>query len=194
MAIYPSHALVRLTGFIFGFFVLSFVFAADADAQRRDYMTEAEIELVRDAQEIDKRIDVLTKMIDRRLAVAGIDASGFVVSKKDETKWGSAPAGTRLELLNDVRFLLQKSIDDIDDVSHHNADARTESKTDGLLFPKAVRLLEAAAKRYQKSLQPLVERSSDEKERGIIVASLAMCEEIIEAAANIPADKVKKKN
>ncbi len=47
-------------------FCLTLLLPAAANAQRRDYLTDEEIELVRDAQEIDKRIGVLTKAIDRR--------------------------------------------------------------------------------------------------------------------------------
>src|SRR4029078_6627383 len=54
-----------------------FISASSSSAQsRRDYMTDAEIELVRDAQDIDARIDVLTKMIDRRFAVLKLDVGG----------------------------------------------------------------------------------------------------------------------
>ncbi|MCA1589444.1 MAG: hypothetical protein LC730_01770 [Acidobacteria bacterium] len=165
-----------------------------ANAQRRDYMTEAEIELVRDAQDIDQRIDILSKIIDRRFTAAGIDPGGFAVQKKAEDKWGTAPTGSRLELLNDIRFLLQKAIDDIDDVSEHNANAQTQNRTEGLLFPKAVRLLAAAARRYQKILKALADKNTNEKQRGVILASLSMCDEIIEAAAKLPPDKTKTKS
>jgi hypothetical protein len=35
-------------------------------------MTEAEIEIVRNNQEVDSRLNVLTRMIDRRFAVLGV--------------------------------------------------------------------------------------------------------------------------
>ena len=41
-------------------------------AQNRDYLTDEEIEMVRDTEEIDKRIDVLIRCIDRRFAVLKI--------------------------------------------------------------------------------------------------------------------------
>jgi hypothetical protein len=63
-------------------------FAASAHAQRRDYMTEAEIELVRDSQEIDKRIDVLTKMIDRRFTALGIEVGGLKPGAKEQKALG----------------------------------------------------------------------------------------------------------
>src|SRR5688572_24250876 len=91
-----------------------------ADAQRRDYMTEQEIELIRNNQDIDKRVDVLTKMIDRRFGAMGIDVGGWKQSEKDNEKWGDIRSGTKSELLYDVRQLLQKAVDDVDDVALHN--------------------------------------------------------------------------
>src|SRR5690349_12462510 len=78
-------------------------FAGSVSAQRRDYMTDSEIELVRDAQNIDLRIEVLTKMIDRRLALLGLDSNGWKEPTKAGDKWGDAPQGARLELIGDVR-------------------------------------------------------------------------------------------
>src|SRR5688572_3599209 len=118
---------------ILTFLLISFFVAVDADAQRRDYMTELEVELVRDAQDIDKRIDVLTKMIDRRFTALGISVGGWKQSDKDMEKWGDVRAGTRMELLSDIRYLLQKAIDDIDDVAEHNENTLTQNKTEGLL-------------------------------------------------------------
>lgn len=169
--------------------------STSANAQRRDYMTDAEIELVRDAQDIDIRIEVLTKMIDRRFLAAGIDSNGWTEPKKGSEKWGDAPAGTRMELLTDIRQLLQKAVDDVDDVAEHNDNALTQNKTEGLLFPKAVRALAAAAQRYRGVLLPLAAKITDEKEKGVALASVEMCDEIIEAVGKLPPEVKKgKKN
>ena len=48
-------------------------------AQRRDFLTDEEIEIVRDAQDIDARIDVLVKMMDRRFGVLGINVNGWKI-------------------------------------------------------------------------------------------------------------------
>src|SRR5688572_15998447 len=117
-------------------------------AQKRDYLTEQEVELVRNNQDIDKRVDVLTKMIDRRFSALGVEAGGWKQSKKDNELWGDIGSGTRIEMLSDIRELLQKAIDDIDDVAEHNDNTLTQNKTEGLLFPKAVRALGSAATRY----------------------------------------------
>lgn len=178
------------------FAVLFVVFTAVSDlaAQRRDYMTETEIELVRDAQDIDLRVDVLTKMIDRRFAAAGIGAGGWKEPAKGSEKWGDAPKGTRLQLLTDIRQLLQKAVNDIDDVAEHDANALAQNKMSGKLFPKAVRNLAAASQRYLAVLRPLAEKANDEKEKGSILTSIELCEQIIEAAGKIPAEKPKGKS
>ena len=57
---------------LFSILMLAVLVAAGssaAQAQRRDCFTDAEIELIRDAQDIDLRIRVLTHAIDRRFSV-----------------------------------------------------------------------------------------------------------------------------
>src|SRR5688572_24691717 len=88
-----------------------------ASGQRRDFVTEHEGELIREAQEIDLRIEVLTKFIDRRLAAANIAGHTWTPPKKNTELWGPEPAGSRSELLSDIKRLLQKSVDDIDDIA-----------------------------------------------------------------------------
>lgn len=167
--------------------------AFSAFGQVRDYMTDEEIEIVRDAQDIDKRIEVLTKMIDRRFAALGIEVSGWKESAKDREKWGEVRAGTRSELLWDVRQLLQKAIDDIDNVSEHNKDTVAQNKMEGELFPKAVRGLAAAANRYLPPLKKAVDATKDERDKGLILTSIENCEAIIESVAKLPAETKEKK-
>ena len=167
-------------------FLAIFVLASAANAQRRDYMTEAEIELVRDNQDIDRRIEILIRVIDRRLILAGLPAGGPVVKSKEESKWGPEPEGTRLQLLTDVKYLLQKAIDDVDDVSEHNENTLTQNKKGGLLFPKSVRTLAAAATRYLAPLKAESGRTKDEKERGVLLQSIESCELIIESIKQLP--------
>lgn len=157
--------------------------AVTAFGQRRDYLTDSEVELVRDAQEIDLRMNVLTMAIDRRLAA--LDLAGLDKSKKYGEKWGDAPTGTRLELLTDVKSLLQKAIDDIDDASSHESE-NAENKVTGTLFPKAVHVLADAAERYRPALRSALDSAKDEKEKGTVLASIDFCDQIIEASAKLP--------
>jgi len=157
-----------------------------ASAQRRDYMTDEEIELVRDNQDIDKRVDVLTKMVDRRFAALGINVGGWNPSEKEQKLWGQLQTGTRSQMLSDIRQILQKAIYDIEDVSEHNANTQTQNKTEGLLFPKAVRGLAAAANRYLPALKSTLDKTTDTREKGSILNSIESCEAIMESVANLP--------
>ncbi|MDQ3130570.1 MAG: hypothetical protein M3Q99_07400 [Acidobacteriota bacterium] len=156
----------------------SIALPSSANAQKRDYMTDAETELVRDAQEIDRRIDVLVKMIDRRFAIINNET---LKAEKNSEKWGEMPKGTRLELLSDINKLLQKAIDDIDDVAAHN-------RMDGKLFPNAMKNLAAASNKYLPKLKSVYDQSPDEKEKGLIIGATEFCNQIIEASAKVPKD------
>ena len=74
----------------FSLLVFSFSLST-ANAQRRDYMTDQESEIARNAQDVDVRIDVLTKMIDRRFTLLGIDANGWKGTGKKDSDWGPNP-------------------------------------------------------------------------------------------------------
>jgi hypothetical protein len=176
--------------FIFSVAVL-FTFPELCLAQQRDYMTEPEIELVRDAQDIDKRVGVLTKMIDRRFSALGIEVGGWKQNEKDQVKWGDVRTGTRSQLLSDVRQLLQKAIDDVDDVAMHNENTLTQNKTEGLLFPQAVRDLAVAATRYLTPLKTALDKTTDERDKGLILASIESCEAIIASVAQLPPPETK---
>jgi lipopolysaccharide export LptBFGC system permease protein LptF len=170
--------LISFTSFACVLFFLSSIAAPQASAQKRDYMTDAESELVREAQEIDKRIDVLVKMIDRRFAVIN---NAALKTEKNSEKWGEPPTGSRIELLSDISKLLQKAIDDIDDVAAHN---RMDSK----LFPKAMNSLAEASNRYLSQLKSVYDQSPDQKEKGLISGASEFCRQIIEASAKVPKD------
>ena len=110
-------------------------------------------------------------------------------SKKDQDKWGEPPTGTRLELFTDIKKILDEAISNIDDVAAHD-------HTDTKLFPKAVRKLAEASQRYLPELKLDLDKTSDEKEKGVILSSIEFCEQIIEASAKVPkeAEKGKKEN
>ena len=157
-----------------------------ANAQRRDYLTDEEVELVRDNQQIDLRIGVLTKAIDRRFLVINNDASQAKQIAKDEEKWGELPKGSRPLLLWNIERILQKAIDDIDDVAAH-------TKTDSEFFPKAIFKLSDACQIYIPKLKTILDSSKDEKEKGSILGALDSCNQIIEASAKVPKETPKEK-
>jgi hypothetical protein len=172
--------------------VFAVLFSTGA-AQRRDFVNEQEAEIIREAQEIDLRVEALTKFIDRRLAAANIAGHTWAPPKKNSELWGPEPAGSRSELLSDIRRLLQKSIDDIDDIASRTSTAIEGNEVGGKLFPKAMRNLAAAATRYKPIFQAELEKSKSNTDRGVLIQSIEFCDQIIEAAAQVPAEESKKK-
>lgn len=172
------------------FLLLSIHYSPTAVYGQRDYFTEAEIELIRDAQQIDHRIDVLIHAIDRRFGVIKVNVGA--PAKKESDDWGELPTGTRLEMLADIKKILRKAIEDIDNLAERPASLVVnpdEKKPKGYseLFPKAVRALAAAAERYRPALKIELDKSTEPAEKGAILSTLEMCDEIIAAVAKLPA-------
>ena len=169
-----------------------------AASAQRDFLTTEEVELIRENQEIDRRIDVLTQAIDRRFHVLNVDVSAPKVKTKGE--WGELPQGTRTQLLLDIRRILQKAVDDIDSLAERPESAilplpDEKKKTDSSfasLFPRAVRNLAAAAERYSPALRKELETSTDNSDKGSIMAALDLCQEIIASVVKLPAEVPKK--
>lgn len=176
-----------------------------ASAQNRDFLTAEEVEIIRDAQQIDDRMDVLIKAMDRRFAVLNADVSAPIVKdkKKDDKVWGPAPTGTRVELFFDIKRILQKAVDDIDNLAERPTSMvvyedekpdKKNPKTFENLFPKAVRSLAAACGRYQPVLKAELDRSTDNAEKGLIIASGELCTDVIASVAKLPSALRKEKN
>ena len=160
---------------------LTLLAPVSASAQRRDYLNEKEADLVRENQQIDLRIDILTKAIDRRFRALNGQGEGSKDWEKSSETWGDMPTGTRAALFIDIEKLLQKAIDDIDDVAAHD---RMDSK----FFPKAVRALGKSAEKYLPELKSAVGKTKDEKEIGAILGSIESCDQILAAAVKLPAE------
>jgi len=175
-------------------FVVSAIFLPAAASAQRDYFTPEEVELIRDAQAIDKRIDILTHAIDRRFAALKVDVGGGKISEKEIKLWGEIPQGTRFDLLVDVKRILQKAIDDIDNLAERPDSAiipdKDDKKAEGyaIIFPRAVRNLATAAKRYQPALKAELDSTKDGMAKGPILDSIEMCDEIIAAVGKLPVE------
>lgn len=165
--------------------------AGSASAQTRDHLTDQETELVRFYQELDKRIEVFIKAMDRRFAI--INGTAQTASKKlmkDEPEWGDLPKGTRTELLGDVAGILDEAITNIDDVS------RRDEKNP--LISRSLRKLTAAANGYLGQLAVLRNQAKDVDEQAAIERVADNANQIIEVGAKLPPpsaepDKKKKK-
>jgi len=163
--------------------------ATTASAQTRDHLTDQETELVRFHQELDKRVEVFIKAIDRRFAIInGAAQPSAKKSVKDEPEWGEAPKGTRAELLGDIAAILDEAITNIDDVSH-----RDEKNP---LVSRSLRKLTAAANGYLNQLATLKNQIKDPDEIAAVERVADNANQIIEVGNKLPAapaDESKKK-
>ncbi|HEX7530506.1 MAG TPA: hypothetical protein VF333_05125 [Pyrinomonadaceae bacterium] len=165
--------------------------SGSVSAQTRDHLTDQETELVRFHQELDKRIEVFIKAIDRRFAIINGTAP-LVVKKlvKDEPEWGEVPKGTHTELLGDIAGILDEAITNIDDVNH-----RDEKNP---LISRSLRKLTSSAKGYLNQLAVLKNQAKDPDEAAAIDRVADNANQIIEVGSKLPpptpeSDKKKKK-
>ena len=167
------------------FFVMVFAGVFSSSAQRGDYMNSAEQDVVRNNQDIDARIAVLTYMIDRRFIAMGIETKTNKPPLGPEDTWGDEPKGTKAQLLFDIRYLLEKAIDDIDNLAGHLPAKAKEERKGVNLFNKAVKSLDSAAKRWLPILKREFENARDEETHSAVSTSIGFCEQIIEAATRL---------
>lgn len=147
--------------------------------QTREHLTSQEIEIVKDTQELDKRIEVFIKAADRRLSViTGVAAPITKQSKKDNEGWGATPTGNRSELIGDIAGIFDEAITNIDDVS-----ARDERNP---LLGKALRKLAAAASRIVAQLKDLGSQAKSDAEVSSFLQLTENAESIIQAANKLP--------
>ena len=155
-----------------------------AQAQHRDHLTPQEVDLIKDTQVLDKRIEVFIKAAERRVLVltGTADPNGKQL-KKDSEKWGELPKGSPGELVSDVARILDEAITNIDDVS-----SRDEKNP---LIPKALRRLAAAATRIVDQVKPFAAKASD-AETNSFDQLTENAEAIAQAASKLPPEVAKK--
>ncbi|HKZ03095.1 MAG TPA: hypothetical protein VJ180_12695 [Pyrinomonadaceae bacterium] len=159
-----------------------------AAVQERDHLTPQEVDLVKEAQELDKRIEIFIKAADRRLlALNGVDQASAKQLKKDAEKWGELPSGSRSELVADIARILDEAITNIDDVSAH--DERNP------LIARSLRNLAAEATRLVNQLKPLSGQAKSDGEVASFEQLMENAQSILEAANKLPppADKKSEK-
>jgi transcriptional regulator of heat shock response len=141
----------------------------------RDYLTPQEEERVKEAQVLDKRIEVFIKAAERRLLVLTDPSSKQV--QKDLEKWGELPKGTRVELIMDIANILDAAITNIDDVA-----ARDEKNP---LLSKALRKLADAAARLQTQFTAMRDQFREVDERRAVEQVMENVQEILGAAKKL---------
>jgi len=154
-------------------------FGGTAHAQR-DHLTDAETELIRFHQELDKRIDVFIKAADRRFAILnGSTQPSTKKTTKDEPDWGDVPKGTRAELLGDIAGILDEAITNIDDVS------RRDEKNPQI--SRSLRKLTNAVNGYLMQLNAMKSKVTNPDETAAIERVADNANQILEAGKNLPA-------
>jgi hypothetical protein len=157
---------------------LSLLLAISATGQQRDHLTDAETDLVRFYQEIDKRTDVFIKAADRRFAI--INGAAQPATKKlvkDEPEWGDPPKGNRTELLGDIAGILDEAISNIDNVA--SRDAKNP------LLSRSLRKLSTAANGYLNQLNSIKTKVTDPDEVAAIERVGDEVKEIIDASGHL---------
>lgn len=153
----------------------------------RDYLTPQEVDLVKEAQALDKRTDVFIKAAERRFQVLGVQIQITTIAttkqsqkqaQKEAELWGDLPQGTHAELISDIAGILDAAIENIDDVA-----LRDEKNP---LVPKSLHKLADAAARFQAELGRMQEQTQDKAERLAIEQALQNVQEILEAAGKLP--------
>lgn len=158
-------------------------------AQKRDNLTEKEDTQVRESQELDLRMKIYVKIIDRRfLAISDSNAASSKQIQKEIDDWGELRTGASKDLYWDVQKTLDEAIGKIDDAA-----ARDMNNP---LFAKSVHILADAAQKWIPQLKSALDKTTDEKEKGSILGAIEYCNNIIEASTKIdkPKDEKKKKN
>jgi acyl-CoA reductase-like NAD-dependent aldehyde dehydrogenase len=156
---------------------------------KRDHLTEQEVELVREAQALDKRTEVFVHACERRLqAITGApEAASSKQAQKELDKWGPLPKGTRAELINDLAKILDEAINNIDDVAARDAN--------NPLVPKALRKLASAVNTFLPQINSMRAQSRDGEELAALEDALDNMRQITEAASRLaPPEEKKDKN
>lgn len=150
-------------------------------AQRREHLTEQEVEMVRDTQELDRRIALFIKFVERRLPALANSVAAQAPPDKDVEKWGELPKGSRTALYYDIARILDEAINNIDDVASRSPGSS--------LLPKAVRKLSEASARFLPQLAPLRESAIGDGEREALEQVIDNLEQVVEAAKKLPAEE-----
>src|SRR5437868_5551776 len=99
-------------------FVQFGIFAQPVKPPTRDHLTPQEVDLVKEAQLIDLRVEVFVRAIERRMIVlTDPSQANSKQLQKESVKWGELPKGTESELLGDIANILDEAITNIDDVA-----------------------------------------------------------------------------
>ncbi len=166
-----TNASRPLSFFLLVAVLIASLFAPLSAARQREHLTPEEIELVRDAQQLDLRTAVFIKAAERRLLALAEPTSRQL--EKDREQWGEVK-GTRRQLLDDMFKILDEAVLNIDDT--HTRDPKSS------LLAKSLSKLAGAATKLLPQLTPLRDSARELGEREALEEVIEKTAEIIEAA------------
>jgi hypothetical protein len=151
-----------------------FFVASQAQTEKRDHLTEQEVDLVREYQEIDKRTEIFIKVAERRLLL--LADPNATQKKKEEEIWGPLPRGTKLELLQDYKRILEEAEEKLDDWNNRGGNDK--------LLPKALSKFKEAATRHIAQLRAMAPQLTDKREQRALAEAIAEAEVVTKASTN----------
>lgn len=183
-----KHLLIA--AFLF-FFLLSS--ASNAFPQRADHLTDEEIELIRDVQAVDDRMEIFTRAIERRLialnGTAGLSKDELKQLEKESDKWGDLPEPNPSQIFSDIRGILDEAISKIEDVADRNEESA--------LFPFAVHILADYCGALLPRLEALKTKASTPRDIAMLNDAIDQSQEIVAASSKVekpdPKDRKKAK-
>jgi len=152
------------------FFIIS-PLGTQSQSQQRDHLTEKEDELLREFQVIDKRIEIFIKAADRRLLV--LANPNATQKKKEEETWGPLPTGTKLELLQDYKRILEEAEEKMDDGLYRGKSPALE---------KALSKFKESAVRQIPLLRALAAQLTDKREQRALEEAIEEAETVSQAS------------
>jgi hypothetical protein len=161
----------RYSMFSVMFFSLISLLGTYSQDQQRDHLTEKEDELLREFQIIDKRIDIFIKAADRRLLV--LANPNATQKKSEEQTWGPLPKGTKLELLQDYKRILEEAEEKLDDGLYRGKSAGLE---------KALNKFKESAVRQIPQLRALASQLTDKREQRALEEAIQEAETVSQAS------------
>jgi hypothetical protein len=170
-----SHSVIRgiFIAIIVAGLPVSFCFA---QSQKRDHLSEQEADLLRNFQEIDKRVEIFARAADRRLLV--MTTPNATQKKKEEEIWGPLPTGSKLELLQDYKHILEEAEEKLDDWYNRGGGGKDNS------LQKALSKFKEAITRQIPQLRALAPGLTDKKEQRALSEAIEEAETITKASTD----------
>jgi hypothetical protein len=180
----PASRSFRIAAYVLSAFICVYLsFPVALNAQKRDSLTEFEADLIREAQEIDARMVVFVKVIERRFML--LENPNATQTEKEEERFGELPKGTKAQLLRDIERLLDESINNIDETATRDLKNK--------LLPKAMKTLVQGCQRFIPKLKAVDDKTTEKLEKTLVFNSIEYCNEIIEAQTKVPEPEPPKK-